>query len=101
MTVTVRHLSGCPVKVRRDFNVSARRNSQGLVDVQVPVWNASRGAVEFRYSWQWFGPSGLSTIDPVREVWRAGSLEGRDATRLGSTSTVADPSVVVLRLSSP
>jgi len=99
MTVSVRHLPGCPVKVRGDFNVTGRMNSQGLVDVQLPVGNPSSSPVKFRYSWQWIGPSGLSTTDPAREVWRTGFLEGRDVTRIGSTSTVADPSGVVLRLS--
>ncbi len=99
MTVSVRHLPGCSVKVRGDFNVSGCMNSQGLVDLQLPVGNPSNRPVKFRYSWQWIGPSGLSTTDPAREVWRTGFLEGRDVTRIGSTSTVADPSAVVLRLS--
>jgi hypothetical protein len=99
MVVSVRHLPGSPVKVPRDFQVYGRMNSQGLVDIQLPVANRGSRSVRFRYSWQWIGPDGFSTTDPAREVWRTGFLEGRDATRIGSTSTVAAPSGVVLRLS--
>jgi len=99
MAVTVRVLPGCPVKVSSDFKVSGKMNSQGMVDLQIPVRNPSSRAKKFRYSWQWVGPTGLSTTDPAREVWRTGFLDGNDITRVGTTSTVADPSGVVLRLS--
>jgi hypothetical protein len=72
--------------------------SGGLVDVQVPVSNPSSKSQYFRYSWQWIGPDGLSTTDPARQVWRTAFIDPRDFTSLSSTSTVADPTAVVLRL---
>ena len=99
MTVTVRALPWCRVEVPGNFTVTGRMNSQGLVDLQVPVRNPSSSPRKFRYSWQWFGPDGLSTMDPAREVWRTGFLDGKDTTNVGCTSTVADPAGVVFRLS--
>ncbi len=97
--VSVRTLPGCPVRVPKHFQVLERMNSQGLVDMQIPVINPTSSPVKFRYSWQWMGPDGLSTTDPAREVWRTGFLEPKDSAHLTSTSTVADPTAVILRLS--
>jgi hypothetical protein len=99
LDVSVRSLPGCPVKPARKFLVMERMNSQGLVDVQVAVANPSSSAKKFRYSWQWMGPDALSTTDPAREVWRTGFIEGNDTATLSSTSTVPDPSSVMLRIS--
>lgn len=74
-------------------------NAQGLVDLNIPVRNPSSSPLKFRYSCQWIGPDGLSVTDPARAVWRTGFLDGKDTTNIGSTSTVADPSAAVFRLS--
>ena len=101
LDVSVRTLPGCPVKASKKINANQRMNSQGLVDVQVAIRNPSSSQKKFRYSWQWIGPDRLSTTDPAREVWRTGFIDGKDTATLSSTSTVADPSAVILRLSAP
>jgi hypothetical protein len=98
LEVTVHTLPGCPVRTPRKINAAERMSTEGLVDVQIPVSNPSGNPKQFRYSWQWIGPDRMSTTDPARQVWRSAFVDPKESITLTSTSTVADPSAVVLRL---
>ena len=98
LEVTVHTLPGCPVRVPRKTNATGRMTTEGLVNVQLSASNSSSSPKQFRYSWQWIGPDRMSTTDPARQVWRTAFVDPKDSVTLTSTSTVADPSAVVLRL---
>jgi hypothetical protein len=99
ITARVHALPGAPVRPVKPLQPIFRRDSQGFVSVQIPVSNPASSPRNFRYSWEWVGPDGVSSENPARATWRFGLAEPKDTFPLQSTSTVTDPAGVILRLS--
>ena len=101
-TVYVNCCSGTPWNYdpKKPFltDITMAKNSGGFVTVQGKITNKAPWRKTFRLRWEWKSPNGMMSTAPADAALSMVTLAGKEQEVIQGTSTVPNPSSVVLTL---